>query len=104
MLTGMSESRTVTITDLRSAVDRALDLTEALLGSEVSLAVDHYWHLPVEDAFDLANEPRTFTVGQVSDDLEELLVDDDDRVPEAASHELAHLIGVLRAVEIAARG
>lgn len=76
MLPGMAESITVTIADLRAALSRVLDATEARLGPEVSLAVDHYWHLPVEDAFDLANEPQTFTVGQVSDDLDEAVHDD----------------------------
>jgi len=103
MLPGMAASLTVTIADLRSALSRALDSTEARLGPEVSLAVDHYWHLPVQDAFDLTSEPKTFTVGQVSDDLDESVHDDRDRVPEGAWHDLSHLIGVLRALEFAAR-
>ena len=69
----MAGSITVAIADLRSALSRVLDATEACLGPEVSLAVDHYWHLPVEDAFDLTSEPSRFTVGQVSDDLDEVV-------------------------------
>lgn len=103
MLRGMAETITVDIADLRSALSRALDATEARLGPEVSLAVDHYWHLPVEHAFDLTSEPSTFTVGQVSDDLDEAVHAESDRIPEAAWHDLSHLIGVLRAVEFTAR-
>ena len=103
MLRGMAESITVTIADLRSALSRALDATEAQLGPDVSLAADHYWHLPVEDAFNLSSEPKTFTVGQVSDDLDEAMRDDGDRIPEVAWHDLSHIIGVLRALEFAAR-
>ena len=103
MLRGMAESVTVAIADLRSALNRALDATEARLGPDVSLAVDCYWHLPVEDAFDLTSEPLTFTVGQVSDDVDEAIHDDPDGMPEAAWHQLSHLIGVLRAVEFTAR-
>ena len=103
MLRGMAESITVRIADLRSALSRALDATEAQLGPDVSLAVDHYWHLPVEDAFNLSREPTAFTVGQVSDDLDEAMRDDGDRIPEAAWHDLSHIIGVLRALELAAR-
>ncbi|MFC7725477.1 hypothetical protein ACFQW6_10180 [Nocardioides sp. GCM10028917] len=99
----MAESITVAIADLRSALIRALDATEARLGPEVSLAVDYYWHLPVDDAFDLTIEPSTFTVGQVSDDLDEVVHDEPDGIPEAAWHDLSHLIGVLRAVEFTAR-
>lgn len=103
MLPGMAEPIRVAIADLRSALGRALDAIEARLGPEVSLAVDHYWHMPVEDAFDLTSEPTTFTVGQVSDDLDAAMHDEPGGPPEAAWHELSHLIGVLRAFEFAAR-
>ena len=65
--------------------------------------MDYYWHLPVELAFDMVEEPRTFTVGQVSDDLVESVQDERAQVPEEAWHDLSHLIGVLRALELAAR-
>lgn len=98
----MAEPFTVDISELRVATARALDAVEASLGSTVTLSGDHYWHLPVEDAFDLTSEPDTLTVGQVTDDLESLR---DRRVvePNEARHELAHLIGVLRAIEAATR-
>jgi hypothetical protein len=99
----MAESINVAIADLRSALSRALDATEARLGPEVSLAVDHYWHLPVEDAFDLTSEPTGFTVGQVSNDLDEAVLDESESLPEAAWHDLSHLVGVLRALEFTAR-
>jgi hypothetical protein len=103
MLRGMAESITVAIADLRLALSRALDATEARLGPEASLPVDYYWHLPVKDAFDLTSEPSTFTVGQVSDDLDEAMHDEADGASEAAWHDLSHLIGVLRALEFTAR-
>ena len=59
--------------------------------------MDHYWHLPVEDAFDLTSEPSRFTVGQVCDDLDEVVRDEPDGIPKAERHDLSHLIGVLRA-------
>lgn len=98
----MAEPMIIRIPDLRTALTRALDLAEARLGSTVKLDADYYWHLAVDDAFDIASEPTTLTVGQVSDDLEEIH-DDHDRVPEEAWHDLSHLIGVLRALELAVR-
>lgn len=98
----MAEPRTINIPDLRTALIRTLDLAEARLGSTVELGADYYWHLAVDDAFDVANEPTTFTVGQVSDDLQEVHADHV-RVPEEAWHDLSHLVGVLRALELAAR-
>jgi hypothetical protein len=99
----MAEPLTVRIADLRSALARALDATEKRLGPEVALDTDYYWHLPVDEAFNMTGEPQTFTVGQVSDDLEATVRDEHDPLPEEAWHELSHLIGVLRALELAAR-
>lgn len=93
---------TVNIPELRTAWIRTLDLAEVRLGSTVELDADYYWHLAVDDAFDVANEPKALTVGQVSDDLQEIHADHD-RVPEEAWHDLSHLVGVLRALEHAAR-
>lgn len=102
MLPGMAESLTVSITDLRSALSRALDAVETRLGPDVALTADHYWHLPVQDAFDLASEPATFTVGQLRDDVETLR-EPSDATSDTAWHDLSHLVGVLRALELAAR-
>lgn len=98
----MAESVTVNIADLRSALSRALDATADRLGPELSLAADHYWHLPVEDAFDLTSEPKTFTVGQLSDDVESIH-ESSNTTAETTWHDLLHLVGVLRALELAAR-
>jgi hypothetical protein len=99
----MAEPLTVSIADRRTALTRALDATENRLGPEVALDTDYYWHLPVEEAFNMAREPHTFTVGQVSEDLKETVQDEHERLPEVAWHDLSHLIGVLRALELAAR-
>lgn len=81
----------------RTALDRILVAVEKSHGSELTLDEDYYWHLPVEDAFDLSAEPKTMTVGQVSNDLAEVkqLLSADEPVL-AIWHDLAHLIGVLR--------
>lgn len=100
MLSNMTEPLTVSIAELRTAANRALDAVASRLGSDVSLDVDHYWHLPVVEAFDLTTEPTGFTVGQVSDDVESIR--DAGTVPaEAVQHDIGHLIGVLRALEFA---
>jgi len=102
MLGSMAEPLRVKIADLRSSLDRALCAAEDLLGEEVALPADYYWHLPVDAAFDMTTEPRELTVGQLSDDVEALLYERDP-VPQENWHELSHLIGVLRALELAAR-
>ena len=64
--------------------------------------MDCYWHLPVQQAFDMTWEPDAFTAGQVTDAVTSTL-EDRGRVPDEAWHECAHLIGVLRALELVAR-
>lgn len=100
MLLVMPESLTMRIPDVRDAVSRALDLVEAALGTEVTLPWDYYWHLPAGASFDMAKQPEDLTVGELSDDLAEVL-DDHERVPAEAWHELSHVIGLLRALETA---
>ncbi|MBZ5738828.1 hypothetical protein [Nocardioides mangrovi] len=46
---------------------------------------------------EMAQEPTSFTVGQVSDDAADSMNASHDRGPEDAWHDLSHLIGVLRA-------
>jgi len=97
------EPPVVRISDLRDALGLALDATETLLGPEVALQADCYWHLPVDAAFDVYAEPHALTMGQLSDDLEAVVRDPSDGVPENARHDLLHLVGVLRGLELAAR-
>ncbi|WP_350280486.1 hypothetical protein [Kribbella sp. HUAS MG21] len=98
----MTEPPVVRIADLRRALSRVLDATEALLGPEVALHADYYWHLPVDAAFDVYTEPQNLTMGQLSDDFG-AVPDPSDGVPENAPHDLMHVAGILRALELAAR-
>lgn len=52
----------------------------------------------MDEAFDMTQEPASLTVGQLSDDLENLQRTGD-LGPETAWHELSHLVGLLRALE-----
>jgi hypothetical protein len=94
----MPEPLVIRMDELRAALGRALIAAEKRLGAEVALEDDHYWHLPVDEAFDMTQEPASLTVGQLSDDLENLR-GPGDLGPETAWHELSHLVGLLRALE-----
>jgi hypothetical protein len=70
----------------------------------VDIDADYYWTIGPWDAFRLAGsgapEP---TVGRLSDDIDSLrgmLVDDADR-PAVVSHDLAHVVGVLKPTRFA---
>lgn len=93
----MDGSLVIDLPALRATLAGALDACEAQLGTRVPVEINYYWHLPVDAAFDMTSEPSGLTVGQLSDDIQEVssgLVG-----PETAWHDLAHAIGVLRALE-----
>jgi len=89
----------IDLNQLRAALTRVLDACEEQFGSRVIVDGDYFfWHVPVDSAFDMCKQPAEFTVGQLSDDLHATsgeMVD-----PLTAWHELAHLIGLLRALEL----
>ncbi|MCV2393899.1 hypothetical protein OEB99_06230 [Actinotalea sp. M2MS4P-6] len=97
----MPEPLLIDLRTLRTAIVGALDACERQLGRRVQVEIDYYWHLPVDAAYDMTKEPSELTVGQLSDDLEEVSVVSGQ--PETAWHDLAHAIGVLRALEAALR-
>lgn len=93
-------SDVVQIDELQTAMARIFAAIEDTHGSAVTLGVDHDWRLPVEAAFDLSTVPNVDEDGQISDDLAEMrdgLRQGDDML--AIWHDLAHIIGVLRALE-----
>jgi hypothetical protein len=94
----MAEPMVIRMEELRNASTRTLIAAEDRLGAEVALTDDYYWHLPVDAAFDMTREPSSLTAGQLSDDLEHLR-EASDVEPWTVWHDLAHLIGLLRAVE-----
>ncbi len=91
----MSSSVTVSIRELRSALDRVLAEVERRHGSDIDLGADHYWSVASPAAFDvhadLSNDD--VIVGQLSDDLdamrEMLRAEPEECVP---WHGLEHLV------------
>lgn len=95
-------SSTVRLHDLRRALALVLDAVEAAHGPTLDLGEDHYWHLSTEQAFDLSVTPTADLVGQLSDDIGEtasLLADGAATRDPMPWHDLAHLVGILRAIE-----
>ena len=97
----MHEPLVIDLEALRAVIVGALDACEEDLGRRVPVEIDHYWHLPVDGAFDMTKEPSELTVGQLSDDLR--AVSSGRGNPRPPWHVLAHAIGVLRALEARVR-
>lgn len=92
---------TLHVDDLRRVANRIFTAVERSYGSSIDLDEDYYWHLDVDDAYDMSAAPTINLVGQVTDDVAELrafIASDDDTI-DSLWHELNHLIGVLRVIE-----
>jgi hypothetical protein len=91
---------TILVEELRAAMERILVAVERVHGELITLDQDYYWHLPVEDAYEMRRTPTVNEVGQVSDDVAEIkqsLTSGNEVF--SIWHDLSHLIGVLRVVE-----
>lgn len=82
-----------------------LEIVQKLIKEEDVFEIrnDFYWNIPSEDLYVMERDPKEFTVGQLSDDLEELremLAGEDDPI---LFHDLEHLSPIIRAIAIADR-
>jgi hypothetical protein len=91
----MSGATEIDLRELRDALDRVLEAAAAKFGATIDLGGDHYWTVAPKAAFDVTAEVPDPTVGQLSDDVQEIRRLITDRDPVSVWHDLAHIIGVL---------
>ncbi len=88
----------IPLDQLRHAFELALHHIEASAGSEVvALEHDYFWSVPGDELYDVPNQPRTITIGQLSESwqhLEDLLADPG----RAVGQHLVWLADILRAI------
>ncbi|MEU8464539.1 hypothetical protein [Streptomyces sp. NPDC029003] len=92
-----SEPLQIPLDRLRHVFELALQHIEASAGSTVALERDYFWSVPGDELYDVPNEPRTITIGQLSESwqhLEDLLADPD----RVVGYHLVWLADVLRAI------
>ncbi|MFD7874148.1 hypothetical protein ACFV5G_08480 [Streptomyces sp. NPDC059766] len=92
-----SEPLRIPLDQLRHAFELALQHIEASAGNTVALEHEYFWSVPGDELYDVPNEPRTITIGQLSESwrhLEDLLADPN----RALGHHLVWLADVLRAI------
>ena len=95
----MTSELTISVDEIRTAVGRVLDAVVRDHGADLTFERDYYWALPVTSAFDMEQPDPTLTAGQVSDDISETRKLASGSEVVATWHDLAHVLGVLRAVE-----
>lgn len=62
----------ITISELRAAAAILFDHLEHTGRTRVTIPHDYYWDIPSELIYDPAAEPGEFTLGQLSDDINEM--------------------------------
>lgn len=96
----MRNDEVIGVDEIRTALNRVLTAIELEYGPYLRVPGAGYWTFPAAAAFALADEPE-LSIGLLRDDVEalhELALAGDDEIV-VSWHELAHVIGVLRAVE-----
>lgn len=57
---------------LRTLCETLLNHLEQSGGREIELSNDYYWHIPAEQRHDMNRQPTELSIGQLSDDWQEL--------------------------------
>ncbi len=67
-------------------------------GNEIDLKSDYYWNISIDELYKPYNEPANLTIGQLSDDLNELKkgMRSDDSIP----YDLKRLSEILKALSV----
>ena len=89
----------VDVSILRAASEKLFDHLMEMNIEKLEIPYDYYWYIPTEQEYDVSAEPRpkSFTIGQLSDDWQELRkVATDNR--ETLSYYFVWLSSILRAV------
>ena len=60
----------VRVSELRRAANVLFDHLERLGHAEIEVDSDYYWSIPNEKLYSVYEDPSDFTVGQLSEDLE----------------------------------
>lgn len=88
----------IKIDELQSITIHLLSKLKESIGNEMELNSDYFWEISNDELYDPYKEPKDFSLGQLSHNLEELkrLSKSDD----AISYDLKRLSDILKAVSI----
>ncbi|MCZ7416901.1 MULTISPECIES: hypothetical protein [unclassified Streptomyces] len=92
-----SDPLPIHLDQLRRAFELTLQHIEASAGSTIEVEHDYFWSVPGDELYEIAKEPATLTIGQLSESWQHLecLLAEPDR---ALGYHLVWLADVLRAI------
>jgi hypothetical protein len=96
---------TVSLSELRTVLSRAIDSVAEALGDDVTIGSSTYWKIESTDSFDMSSTPNV-NVGSLADDIEHIRALRDAPLNESSIspwHDLDHLIGVLSRLSMMTR-
>ena len=88
----------VNLEEIGVIVSFLLSKLKASAGNELEITADFYWDISVDEIFDPYNEPKNFSLGQLTDDLQE--VQKIIQVDNAISYDLGRIANIIKAISI----
>jgi len=62
----------IKISEIDSALTLLLKKLKENIGDEITISNDYYWEISPDEIYDPYKEPENFTLGQLSDDMQEI--------------------------------
>jgi len=87
----------ITVAELRVLCDKLFSHLDANGKTSIDIEQDYYWFVPAELRYSPYQEPKTLTLGQLTDDWRELSKIIDDQV-DPVNYALVWLSSVLRII------
>lgn len=83
----------IEIEKLKMATEKLFKYLEDLNIKEIDFENDYYWVISEEQQFETSKDPSNFTIGQLTDDYQEVLKDINEEV---SGHTFYHLAPLLK--------
>lgn len=87
----------INISDLRIVADKIFEHFEETHGQDIYLENDYYWEIPEDSLYNIEEEPKSHSMGQLSDDWSDLQMILNGK-NEAISYNFVDLAAILKAI------
>ena len=94
----MDNNMKINVDEIQKITSLLLSRLKESRGNEIEITNDYYWDISDEELYNPYEEPKNITLGQLSDDIEEIqrLINSDD----AIMYDLKRLAGIFKAISI----
>lgn len=82
------------VAQIKSAMEQIFQYLAQNGIEEIDFKEDYYWNIPDHLLYNVTDDPKETTIGQLTDDYAEVLSDLQNR--EISSHTISHMVPLLR--------